>query len=82
LIDGGATHKFIKLVWVARQAIQTEDFQGFEVVVADDHMVGCLDRVSNLELNLGNYTMRDTCYVVDLADTDVVLGVQWLITLG
>jgi hypothetical protein len=44
--------------------------------------VGCLDRVPDLEVKLGNYTMRDTFYVVDLADTNVVLGVQWLITLG
>jgi hypothetical protein len=28
-----------------------------------------------------NYTMRDTFYVVDLSDIDVVLGVQLLITL-
>jgi hypothetical protein len=41
-----------------------------------------LDRVPDLEVKLGNYTMRDTFYVVDLADTNVVLGVQWLITLG
>jgi hypothetical protein len=45
-------------------------------------MVECLDRVPDLEVKLGNYTMRDTLYVVDLFDTDVVLGVQWLITLG
>jgi hypothetical protein len=45
-------------------------------------MVGCLDRVPDLEVKLGNYTMRDTFYVVDLVDTDVVLGIQWLITLG
>jgi hypothetical protein len=44
--------------------------------------VGCLDRVPDLEVKLGNYTMRDTFYVVDLTDIDVVLGVQWLITLG
>jgi hypothetical protein len=43
---------------------------------------GCLDRVPDLEVKLGNYSMRDTFYVVDLDDTDVVLGVQWLITLG
>jgi hypothetical protein len=44
--------------------------------------VECLDRVPNLEIKLGNYTVRDTFYVVDLSDTDVVLGVQWMITLG
>jgi hypothetical protein len=40
--------------------------------------VECLDRVPDL----GNYTVKDTFYVVDLFDTDVVLGVQWMITLG
>jgi hypothetical protein len=50
-------------------------------VVADGHIVECLDRVPNLEMKLGNYTVRDTFYVVDLSDTDVVLGVQWMITL-
>ena len=42
----------------------------------------CLEKVLDLEVNLGNYTVRDTFYVVDLSDTDVVLGVQWMITLG
>jgi hypothetical protein len=59
-----------------------EEFEGFDVAVADGHTVECLDIVPDLEVKLGNYTMRDTLYVVDLSDTDVVLGVQWLITLG
>jgi hypothetical protein len=67
---------------VSRRALQTEEFEGFDVAVADGHTVECLDRVPDLEIKLGNYTVRDTFYVVDLSNTDVVLGVQWMITLG
>jgi hypothetical protein len=67
---------------VSRWALRIEEFEGFDVAVADGHTVECLDRVLDLEIKLGNYTMRDTFYVVDLSDTNVVLGVQWLITLG
>jgi hypothetical protein len=74
-INVRATHNFM-----SRQALQIEDFEGFDVTVVDGHTV--LDRVLDLEIKLGNYTMRDTFYVVDLSDIDVVLGVQCLITLG
>jgi hypothetical protein len=82
LIDGGATHNFIDASLVSRWALQTQEFEGFDVAAADGHTVECLDRVPDLEVKLGNYTVRDTFYVVDLSDTDVVLGVQWMITLG
>jgi hypothetical protein len=72
LIDGGDTHNFIDASLVSRRALQTEEFEGFDVVVADGHTVECLNKVPNLEIKLGNYTMRDTFYVVDLSDTDVV----------
>jgi hypothetical protein len=75
LIDGGATHNFIDASLVSRRALQIEKFEGFDVAVANGHTVECLDRVPNLEVKLGNYTVRDTFYVVDLSDTDVVLGV-------
>ena len=80
MIDGGATHNFIDASLVSRQALQTEEFEGFDVAVEDGHTVECLDRIPNLEMKLGNYIMRDKFYVVDLSDTDVVLGVQWMIT--
>jgi hypothetical protein len=75
LIDGGATHNFIDASLVSRRPLQTEEFEGFDVVVADGQTVECLDRAPNLEMKLGNYIVRDTFYVVDLSDIDVVLGV-------
>jgi hypothetical protein len=74
LIDGGAIHNFIDASLVSRHALQIEDFEGFHVVVADGHTMECLDIVPNLDMKLGNYTERDTFYVVDLLDIDVVLG--------
>jgi hypothetical protein len=78
LIHGGATHNFIDASLVSRRALQTEELEGFDVAVADGHTMECLDRVPNLEIKLGNYTVRDTFYVVDLSDTDVVVIAQFV----
>jgi hypothetical protein len=69
LIDGGDTHNFIDASLVSRHALQIEEFEGFDVEVAYGHIVECLDRVPKLEMKLGNYTVRDTFYLVDLSDT-------------
>jgi hypothetical protein len=82
LIDGGATHNFMDASLVSRWALQREEFDGFDIVVVDVHTMECLNRVPDLEIKLGNYTVRDTFYVLDLSDTNVVLGFQWMITLG
>jgi hypothetical protein len=60
---------------VLRQELHTKDLEGFDVAVEDGHTMECLEKVANLEMKLGNYAVRDTFYVVDLSDTDVVLGV-------
>jgi hypothetical protein len=82
LVDGGATHNFIDASMVSRRGLRTEEFEGFHVAVADGYTMTCLDMIPNLEVKLGNYTMIDTFYVVDLSYIDVVSGVQWLYSLG
>jgi hypothetical protein len=67
---------------VARRGIPTEDFEGLDVVVVGGHNMTCTQRVLRLDVMLGNYTVTYDFYVVELADTNVVLGVQWLISLG
>jgi len=38
--------------------------------------------VFGLKVTMGNYSMKNDFYIIDLADINVVLGVQWLNTLG
>jgi hypothetical protein len=82
LVDGGATRNFIDASLVARRGLRTEEFERFHVAVANGYTMTCLDMIPDLEVKLGNYTMTNTFYVVDLSDTVVVLGVQWLYSLG
>ena len=82
MIDGGATHNFIDFAWVAKRGIQTEKFEGFTVAVAGNSSMECNYWIPKLNVALGNYQMTDSFYVVDVADTHVVLGVQWLYSIG
>ena len=38
--------------------------------------------VLELSVTMGTYTLTDHFFVVDITDTNMILGVQWLITLG
>ena len=75
LIDGGATHNFIDAAWVAKRGIPTEKFEGFIVAVAGNSSMECNYWIQKLNVTIGNYQMTDSFYVVDVADTHVVLGV-------
>ena len=38
----------------------------------------CTRWIPMLTITLGNYTLTDSFYVVNVPDTNIVLGVQWL----
>ena len=82
LIDGGETHNFIDAIWVARRCFLTEQFEGFTVVVAGNNSMECNQWIPKLNVTLGNYNITDSFYVVNVADTNVVLRVQWLYSIG
>ena len=42
----------------------------------------CIHYVPSLLVTMGTYTLVDHFFVVDILDTNEILGVQWLITLG
>jgi hypothetical protein len=50
--------------------------------VADWYNMAFTRKIRGLDATLGNYTLTDDFYVVELAETNVVLGVQRLYSFG
>jgi hypothetical protein len=82
LVDGGASHNFIDSSLVERKGIAAESFEGFSVIILRENTLDCTRYVPRMTLNLGNYMLTDDFYVVKIPDTNVVLGFQWLYSLG
>jgi hypothetical protein len=82
LIDGGASHNFIDAALVNKRHIPTVEFDGFLVEVAGGRTMPCDRYIPQMSLTLGRYNLTQDFYVMDLPDTNVILGVQWLSTLG
>ena len=82
LIDSGVTQNFIDAHLVQRREMPTNTFKGFYVLVLGDRKMQYMHYVPSLLVTMGTYTLVYHFFVVDISDTNVILGVQWLITLG
>jgi hypothetical protein len=82
LIDGGASHNFIDAALLKRRHIPTVEFEGFKVEVAGGSTMPCDRYILGMKLTLGRHELIQDVYVMDLPDTNIILGVQWLSTLG
>ena len=74
LVDSGATHNFIDAQLVQRREIPTDSFEGFFVLVPGDRNMQCMNYVPSLSVTMGTYTLTDHFFVVDIPDTNVILG--------
>ena len=82
LVDGGATHNFINAALVEKRKLPTESFEGFIVVILGNHTMECNRWIPNLQVNLEYYTVKDNFYVVNVVETNMVLGFQWFYSVG
>ena len=75
-------HIFIDSYMVDKRNIPTEPFDGFTVVILGHNTMQCKTWVPKLQVTIGNYTFVDSFYVVDVADSNVVLGLQSMHSIG
>ena len=81
-MDSGATHNFIDAELVQRRGLTTTEFEGFSVLVLGDRIVQCTRYMPSLTVVMGNYSMTIDFFLVDVLNTNMVMGVQWLYSLG
>jgi hypothetical protein len=82
LVDTGSTHTFIKEGLLLQLGLSVTPWEGLSVKVANGERVtsGGVCRATYMDID-SEYFSTDL-YILPLDDFDIVLGIQWLHTLG
>ncbi|XP_027905740.1 uncharacterized protein K02A2.6-like [Vigna unguiculata] len=82
LLDCGASYNFISSSLISRCGLQQEDTPPFVVEVGDGHKVRCQGKCQGFLLDLQGFQVQQQFFVFDLSGADIVLGLEWLASLG
>ncbi|XP_034693910.1 uncharacterized protein LOC117920466 [Vitis riparia] len=82
LIDGGSTHNFIDHAIVSKFGLPVIRDKKFEVMVANREKIECTGQCRGLTLTIQGYSVTANYYILPVAACQLVLGIQWLETLG
>jgi hypothetical protein len=82
LVDSGSTHNFIH-----RRISQETNFyicvvNNFQIMIVDGGSMKCGGHCENVRLRIGNYHLKYHMFSIEMGGCDIVLGVEWLHTLG
>nr|TKR58079.1 hypothetical protein D5086_0000328630 [Populus alba] len=82
LIDGGSTHNFIDQALVSRFGLLVTQGKQLQVMVANREKIKCAGQCQALTLIIQGHPVTTDYYILPVAACQLVLGVQWLATLG
>ena len=82
LIDSSSTHNFINKKLATLLNCFTNSAPEFQVLIADGGIVSCSGKCHSIKLSMGDYQLDTPMYEISMGAADIVLGVQWLTTLG
>jgi hypothetical protein len=82
LLDTGSTHNFIAETAAARSGLPIQSQPRLTAMVANGEKVPCPGVIKNAPLAIHNSVFAVDLFVMPLAGHDLVLGTQWMATLG
>jgi hypothetical protein len=82
LIDSGSTHNFIHYKLAKDLNCFVYPAPKFQVMIADGGTINCSGKCNKINLTMGEYVMNSPMIAIPMGGADVVLGIQWLQSLG
>jgi hypothetical protein len=82
LIDYGSTHNFIHYKLAKGLNCFVYPAPEFQVMIADGGTINFSGKCNKINLTMGEYVMNNPMIVIPMGGVDVVLGIQWLQSLG
>ncbi|RVW92477.1 hypothetical protein CK203_042670 [Vitis vinifera] len=82
LIDSGSTHNFIEERLAEKLGLTCNREERFNVKVACSERISCKGRCIGVQVRIQGVTLDINFYLLPLEGYEVVLGAQWLRTLG
>eukprot|EP00253_Pinus_taeda_P029026 PITA_29026 len=82
LIDSGSTHNFIHQKVVEAVHCFVRENSNFQVQIADGGTMKCEGCCENVKLQMGDYQLKPHMFAIHMGGCDIVLGAEWLRTLG
>ena len=82
LINSGSTHNFLDATMAKRLNIFSFPLPNMKVMVADGKRIEKVGKCHKVKLQIQDFSLESSFFTVPLGGVDVVLGVQWLRTLG
>jgi hypothetical protein len=82
LIDSGSTHNFIHYKLAKDLNCFVYPVLEFQVMIVDGGTINFSGKHNNINLTMGEYVMNSPMIAIPMGGADVVLGIQWLQSLG
>eukprot|EP00253_Pinus_taeda_P030072 PITA_30072 len=82
LIDSGSTHNFLHCKVAKELSCFLYPAPECQVMIADGGTINCSRKCHNVKLSMGEYVLTSPMLSIPMGGADVVLGVQWLQSLG
>jgi hypothetical protein len=82
LIESGSTHNFIHHRVAQETHFHIHVVNNFRIMIANGGFMKYAGRYENVCLQIGKYNLKSHVFVIDMGGCDIVLGEEWLHTLG